>query len=63
MNKIKIIWTYRPSILQDEVEKWIKKENPNIINTSITTGTDYAAISIVYSQGSSEPDINHLLRS
>jgi len=65
MNKIKVIWNYTPSQLQDNLDKWIKKESPNIINSSIAVGDNYAAISVVYNENkkSTEPDINHLLRS
>lgn len=62
MSKLKMIWSYSPSDFESQVEKWIKDENPNVINSSITMSQYYFAISIVYTENS-EKKVQDLLRS
>lgn len=54
MNKVKIFRGTSPAYFQDNIDEWTKKENPNILNTSISISDHYSAISIVYSDNSSK---------
>jgi len=62
MSKIKFLWAFSPEGLDEQIKKWVDKENPTILSSSVSTSRNYSAISITYNENP-EKEIQYLLKS